>query len=167
MTLQLCENMSQIGPLHHEIHALKVGQFCTPGCTPGVQVAKGPSGPRTAGLVDADFGAVGPGDFKDLAPPGAPGNGRGTDGAKNGANGSVEGLAFAPGNRVMVRACYHPHPASSFKGLPCLRFGIPTAFARPVALSPTPLCDPSFPVARTGVQRLERSLRQSGALQCR
>ena len=39
MTLKLCENMSQIGPLHHEIHALKVGQFCTPGCTPGVQVA--------------------------------------------------------------------------------------------------------------------------------
>ena len=31
---------SQFGPLHHELHVLKDGQFCTPGSTPGVQVAK-------------------------------------------------------------------------------------------------------------------------------
>ena len=39
MTFKLCERTSQIGPLNHELHVLKDGQFCTPGCTPGVQVA--------------------------------------------------------------------------------------------------------------------------------
>ena len=40
MALTLCEEMGQIGPLHHEVHALKDGQFCTPRCTPGVHIAK-------------------------------------------------------------------------------------------------------------------------------
>ena len=39
MILKFCERTSPIGPLHHELHVLKDGQFCTPGSTPGVQVA--------------------------------------------------------------------------------------------------------------------------------
>ena len=39
MVIKLCERTSPIGPLHHELHVLKDGQFCTPGSTPGVQVA--------------------------------------------------------------------------------------------------------------------------------